>query len=122
MSEGTNIIRAQYYNDPFQVVVPPVYLSAAFGYVSDELAVKDDRGRVVRYSREVNPTLRPLERAVASLEGADDALAFNSGMGAISTAVLAFAKGGLKVLTTMELYSLTKAKGKPCPFQGRGKA
>jgi cystathionine beta-lyase/cystathionine gamma-synthase len=58
---------------------------------------------------------------VASLEGADDALAFNSGMGAISTAVLALAKGGLKVLTTMELYSLTKAKGKPRLWKGRGK-
>ena len=55
-----------------------------------------------------------------ALEGADDALAFNSGIGAISTAVLALAKGGLKVLTTMELYSLTKTKGKPRPFQGCG--
>jgi len=51
LPEGMDIMRAQYYNDPFQAVVPPVYLSAAFGYVSDELAVKDDRGRVVRYSR-----------------------------------------------------------------------
>ena len=31
MAEGTQITRAQYTGDPFSSVVPPVYLSAAFG-------------------------------------------------------------------------------------------
>lgn len=104
MGEGTQIIRAQYTEDPFSSVVPPVYLSAVFGYISDEEAKRDDRGEVVRYSREVNPTLRPLERAVASLEGSDDALAFSSGMSSIVTTFMALLRRGAKVLTLKELY------------------
>ena len=104
MGEGTEILRAQFTEDPFLSVVPPIYLSAVFGYVSDEDAKRDDRGEVVRYSREANPTLRPLEKAVASLEGSDDALAFSSGMSSIVTTLMALLRRGAKVLTLKELY------------------
>ena len=104
MRENTEIIRAQYMEDPFSSVIPPVYLSVVFGYVSDEDARKDDRGEVVRYSREENPTLRPLEKAIAALEGSDDALAFNSGMSSIVTALMALLRRGARVLTLKELY------------------
>jgi len=69
--ESTRILESQYfYEDPFSSVVPPIYLGVAYRYVDDEESVRDDRGEVVKYSREENPTLRPLERAVAALEGA----------------------------------------------------
>ena len=38
------------------------------------------------YGRYGNPTVRELEERVAALEGADDGVAFASGMGAITTA------------------------------------
>ena len=41
------------------------------------------------YSRYSNPTVRSFEEAIAALEGADEALAFASGMGAIATVVFA---------------------------------
>ncbi len=104
MREDTEIVRAQYMADRFSPVVPPIYLSAAFGYVSDEEATRDDRGEVVRYTREGNPTLRPLERAVASLEAAEDALAFSSGMSSIVTALITLVRRGSRVLTLRELY------------------
>ena len=41
------------------------------------------------YSRYGNPTVRGFEEAIASLENAEDARAFASGMGAISAVILA---------------------------------
>ena len=43
------------------------------------------------YTRYGNPTVRGFEEAVATLEGAEDARAFASGMGAITAVVLAAA-------------------------------
>jgi len=106
--ESTRILESQYfYEDPFSSVVPPIYLSVAYRYVDDEESATDDRGEVVKYSREENPTLRPLERAVAALEGADDGLAFNSGMSAIATTLMTFMRRGLRALTLKEMYSTT---------------
>ncbi|MGB0112049.1 MAG: PLP-dependent transferase, partial [Ilumatobacteraceae bacterium] len=41
------------------------------------------------YSRYSNPTVRSFERAMAELEGAEESLAFASGMGALASTVLA---------------------------------
>ncbi|MGC9071677.1 MAG: cystathionine gamma-synthase family protein [Acidilobus sp.] len=108
MPEGTQIIRSQYVDeDPFSAVVPPLYLSVAYSYVSEEDARVDDRDVVVKYSREENPTLRPLERAVAAIEGGDEGLAFSSGMSSIATTLMAFLKRGVRVLGLMEMYGTT---------------
>lgn len=107
MREDTRILGSQYGNDPYGPVVPPIYLSVAYDYITDDNAVRDDRGRVVRYSRETNPSLRPLEKAVAALEGADDALAFSSGMGAMAASLLALLRRGVRILALMEMYGVT---------------
>src|SRR5688500_13943902 len=46
------------------------------------------------YSRYANPTVRAFEDAIADREGAEDALAFGSGMGAIASTVLALCSAG----------------------------
>ena len=46
------------------------------------------------YSRYANPTVRSFEDAMAELEGAEEALAFASGMGAIGSTVLALCSSG----------------------------
>ncbi len=61
------------------------------------------------YSRYANPTVRSFEEAVAALEGADDALAFASGMGAISSVVLALCSTGDHVVAQRQLYAGTLA-------------
>jgi len=45
------------------------------------------------YSRTDNPTRTALQKALASLESAKDCLAFSSGMGAATTAMLLFKHG-----------------------------
>jgi cystathionine beta-lyase/cystathionine gamma-synthase len=61
------------------------------------------------YSRYANPTVRSFEEAVAALEGAEDAIAFGSGMGAIATVVLALCSSGDHIVAQRQLYSGTLA-------------
>jgi cystathionine beta-lyase/cystathionine gamma-synthase len=61
------------------------------------------------YSRYANPTVRSFEEAVASLEGAEDALAFASGMGAVSSVVLALCSAGDHVVAQRQCYAGTIA-------------
>src|SRR5690349_6821502 len=44
-------------------------------------------GGLFMYSRDENPTVRAAEEAVAQLEGAESAILFASGMGAMTTAL-----------------------------------
>ncbi len=61
------------------------------------------------YSRYGNPTVQSFEEAVAELEGAEAALAFASGMGAISSVVLALCSSGDHIVAQRNLYSATLA-------------
>lgn len=64
-----------------------------------------DREEYARYS---NPTVRELEQRVAALEGADDGVAFASGMAAISTALLSLVKAGDHVVLFNDCYRRTR--------------
>jgi cystathionine beta-lyase/cystathionine gamma-synthase len=61
------------------------------------------------YGRYANPTVASFEEAVAALEGAESSLAFASGMGAISTVVLALCSAGDHIVAQRQLYSATLA-------------
>ena len=61
------------------------------------------------YSRYGNPTVRSFEEAVAALEGAEDALAFGSGMGAVASVVLALCSSGDHIVAQRQLYAGTLA-------------
>src|SRR2546423_4832601 len=60
------------------------------------------------YGRYGNPTVRELERRVAALEGAGDAVAFASGMGAITSVLLALLKAGDHVILFRDCYRRTR--------------
>ena len=60
------------------------------------------------YGRYGNPTVRELETRVAALEGADDALAFASGMAAVTTALFALTKAGDHVVLFNDCYRRTR--------------
>src|SRR6516162_5344744 len=51
------------------------------------------------YSRYSNPSVKAFEDAVAALEGAESALAFGSGMGALATVVFALCSPGDHVVS-----------------------
>ncbi len=61
------------------------------------------------YGRYSNPTVRSFEQAIAELEGAEDALAFGSGMGAIASTVLALCASGDHIVAAKQLYAGTLA-------------
>ncbi len=60
------------------------------------------------YGRYGNPTVRELELRVAALEGAEDAVAFASGMAATSTTMLALLKAGDHVVLFRDCYRRTR--------------
>ncbi|MFE6223749.1 trans-sulfuration enzyme family protein [Streptomyces sp. NPDC057854] len=87
----------------------PLVQSSAFAFDSAaELAgaMAGPDGRYV-YSRRGNPTVRALEQTLAGLEGGAGALAFASGMGAISGVLLALLRPGDRVIAQRCLYGGT---------------
>jgi cystathionine beta-lyase/cystathionine gamma-synthase len=59
------------------------------------------------YTRYGNPTVKAFEEAVAALEGAESALAFGSGMGAIASTILALCSQGDHIVAQRQLYGGT---------------
>jgi len=90
-------------------LAPPVWASSAF----EVEGVDDGRRKATRlksdhfYSRYGNPTVTAFEQAVAELEGAPLAQAFASGMGAVTTVVLALCSTGDHVVAQQALFSST---------------
>ncbi|MFO1151886.1 MAG: PLP-dependent transferase [Alsobacter sp.] len=90
----------------YDAVVPPIVQTSLFTFKSfDEMAetFAGQRQRYV-YSRTTNPTVRAFEEKLAALEGAEDAIGFASGMGAISGTVLAFVRPGDRIVCVKHLY------------------
>ncbi|MFO0755973.1 MAG: aminotransferase class I/II-fold pyridoxal phosphate-dependent enzyme [Byssovorax sp.] len=60
------------------------------------------------YARYGNPTVREVEKRVAALDGAEDALLFASGMAAITTTLLSLLKAGDQVVLFRDSYRMTR--------------
>ena len=60
------------------------------------------------YSRTANPTVAALEATLAGLQGRQDCVAVASGMGAVSTAMLAMLSAGDHLLSFAESYGPTR--------------
>ncbi|MFI8829176.1 trans-sulfuration enzyme family protein [Streptomyces sp. NPDC053431] len=89
----------------------PLVPSSAFAFSSADAlaeAMAGPDGPYV-YSRRGNPTVRALEQTLAGLEGGAGAIAFASGMGAISGVLLALLKPGDRVVAQRCLYGGTYA-------------
>ncbi len=84
----------------------PIYQSTTFvSATSDEMAaVYGEEKAGYMYTRYGNPTIRAFEQKVAALEDGEDALAFATGMAAISSAILGYVKGGDHVVAARSLY------------------
>ena len=86
-------------------VVPPIYMTATYKFdQSDDLidVVQNRSGYI--YSRWDNPSVVEVETALAALEGYERALAFGSGMAAITTAIMAHVRAGDRIVSTREIY------------------
>src|SRR5262249_45290390 len=60
------------------------------------------------YGRYGNPTIQSVERKVAALEGADDAVLFSSGMAALTSLLLASLPTGAHIVMTDDCYRRTR--------------
>ncbi len=91
----------------FGSVSTPIYSASVFAFTdADEgIAIHNDEKPGYYYGRLGNPTQEALERTVAELESGEDALAFASGMAAISASVLTFAKQGDHIVAPQSMYS-----------------
>lgn len=75
----------------------PIYQSATFSHIGLGESTGFD------YSRLQNPTREHLEKTVANLEGAADAIAFSSGMAAVAT-LMEYFKPGDHIIASDDLY------------------
>jgi cystathionine beta-lyase/cystathionine gamma-synthase len=84
-------------------VTAPIYQTSTF-----EVTDNDEQQRVTStdryYTRWGNPTITLAEQTVAALEGTDAALTFASGMGAITTTILALLKAGDHIVAQRDIY------------------
>jgi cystathionine gamma-synthase/methionine-gamma-lyase len=96
----------------FTPVSTPIHPSV--GYIYDDMIDLDgvfggERSGYV-YPRYGSPTVGAFERAIATLEGADDAVAFASGMGAVHAALMgAGVRAGTSVVAAADVYGATYA-------------
>ncbi len=87
----------------------PVYQSSTF-FLDDnayDMWMAGKPRAPVYSGRYYNPTNRAVERKIAHLEGAEDALVFSSGMAAICTTLINFLGQGDRLVTTRNLYGGT---------------
>ena len=95
---STRSIHAGDLDDALGSPHTPLYDSSTFRFDSTQalLDVIDGRKPGYLYTRYgSNPTIRSLEEKLASLDGAEGALAFSSGMAAISSLLLAHGRRGI---------------------------
>jgi methionine-gamma-lyase len=108
----TNTIHAGKIKDQqFGSLATPIYQTSTFRFDSVEQGGNRFSGEEPGYiySRLGNPTLTELEQKMAVLEKTEAAAVFGSGMGAISSTLLANLKAGDHLITTKTLYGCTFA-------------
>ncbi len=82
-------------------VIPPLFMTSTYRQEYPGKFEKYD------YARGFNPNFTYLEQALASLEGAKNAVVFSSGLGALTGIILTLLKSGDQVLGIDDLYGGT---------------
>ena len=97
---------ARPWGSPSGSVTPPIYQTSLFTF--DDYAAFEARmagqSDEPLYTRVQNPTVTEFESMMADLEGGEAAVAFASGMGAISATLLALAKPGMRIACVEHVY------------------
>ena len=87
----------------------PIFLTSSFVYANAEEAAAKFSGQVPGniYSRFTNPTVAMFEKRLATLEGAERAVATSSGMSAIMAVILAYLKAGEHIICSRAVFGST---------------
>jgi cystathionine gamma-synthase len=81
----------------------PIYQTSTFQVTDNDEQVRI-AGSDHYYTRYGNPTNTVAEKTIAELEGVDSALTFASGMGAVTTTIMALLKSGDHVVAQRDIY------------------
>jgi cystathionine gamma-synthase len=81
----------------------PIYQTSTFEVIDNDEQVRV-RNTDHHYTRYGNPTNTVAEKTIAELEGMDAALTFASGMGAVTTTMMALLKSGDHVVAQRDIY------------------
>jgi len=94
------------HGNPEHALNPPIFMTSSFTFDDTDKvdAVMDFKSDDYVYTRGNNPTLRLFEERMASLENGAGAVAFASGMAAISTVLFSLLGPGDEVLVHRTLY------------------
>ncbi|MBX3275326.1 MAG: aminotransferase class I/II-fold pyridoxal phosphate-dependent enzyme [Sandaracinaceae bacterium] len=95
---------------PHDALAAPIVQTATYTFASTAELRDFFEGREEReeYGRYGNPSVRLVEEKVAALEGTEDAVAFASGMAAVTTAILALTRAGSHVVLFSDCYRRTR--------------
>jgi cystathionine gamma-synthase len=107
---GTRVVwEGEQVEHPFNATQTPIIASAAYGYQDIDawydIALGKQPGFI--YSRMSNPTVAVLEDKLCALEHAESAVAFSTGMAAISGVLHTFLCNGKRVVSTRDSYGGT---------------
>ena len=112
MKKQTIAIHTPYVRpDAYGALAVPIYNNVSFEF-KDAQEMSDafcNRIKAPDYARIANPTVTQFEQRVKALTDADHVTAFNSGMAAISTALLAVVAQGKNIVTSRHLFGNTLA-------------
>ncbi|MBD3236937.1 MAG: aminotransferase class I/II-fold pyridoxal phosphate-dependent enzyme [Candidatus Eisenbacteria bacterium] len=102
----TRALHAEGHEKPYHAHTMPIFQTSTF-YFDDaehgaDLFAKRRPGHI--YTRIGNPTVEAYERVVANLEGAEEAVAFSSGMAAIFGALMSRLRAGEHLVSGDTLY------------------
>lgn len=107
---ATLAIHAGDHADAFGAAVTPLYDTTTFSFANTEdlLDVVEGRNHGPLYTRYgMNPSITSLEKLLAALDAAEAALAYTSGMAAISSLCLAYGQQG--IICVGQIYGGTRA-------------
>ena len=92
-------------------LVAPMYLTSTYVFTPEKMDryLTGDKEGIYTYGRSRNPTQNMFQEKLASLEGADMALATGSGMAAISMALLGTVHAGDHIISCKTVYGGTFA-------------
>ena len=109
---STRCVHAGEHPDPATGAVgTPIFQNTTYLFPDPDHPVPKGarHGDYYIYTRFNNPTIEALEAKVASLEGAEAAVAFASGMAAISTLALTLCREGGHIVSAKDIYGGTYA-------------
>lgn len=106
---NTRLTKVTSCENAYDSLSPPLVQTSTFTFPTVEVGAARFAGAEEGYvyTRLANPTVALFEQAVADLEGAEAGLAFGSGMGAISGALLYLLRTGDHVLCSEGVYGST---------------